>query len=296
MLQVKAVVALTSSKESALQARVAQAYIQACELDVVAIKPGNVSVVSPGHRMTHEDFLRSAVASVKAINAAQTSVGERIHHAIISTQQAVATNTNLGIVLLCAPIAHAVLDREATMPREDQRRRVAAVLEDLTVADADHAFQAIRLANPAGLGSSDQHDVRAAASVTLLEAMRVAAPRDSIARQYATGYADIWDAGVATLDRALHAGFSLPWATTAVFLSFLASYPDSHVQRKLGGPEAQALQQQALRFLGSDGWRGDLPETHASLQAWDADLKSRGINPGTSADLTVATLFMGLLR
>lgn len=283
-------------KSQAHRERSARAYLEACELDVVALKPGNVGVHAPGHRMVADDFRKSASASVAALLAPGLGVGERIEAAVNATQDAVGINTNLGILLLCAPIAQAISDTPDGGSDQTHKSSVESVLDALSIADAEHTFAAIRRANPAGLGASERHDVHAPASVTLLEAMRVAAPRDTIARQYASGYVDVWEIGVRTFDRALHAGFSLAWATTAVFLAFLARYPDSHVQRKLGGSEASALQSQALGFLGPAGWHDDLPDTHEQLLQWDSELKSRGVNPGTSADLTVATLFLGLLR
>lgn len=279
----------------ALQERATRAYLQACELDVLALKPGNVGVHAPGHRMVVEDFQASAQASASTLCAIGATVGGRIEGAVSATKSAVGTNTNLGIVLLCAPIIHAHLSAQ---PHQTQplREQIRATLVSLSVDDAHRAFAAIRIANPAGLGRSDQHDVHAPVTGTLLDAMRIAAPRDTIATQYVSAYADIWEVGLPVLDRALHANWSWPWAAAAVFLSFLARYPDSHVQRKLGGPEAKRLQAEAARFLGPQGWRDDLPEAQAELLAWDSDLKTQGVNPGTAADLTVATLLVGLLR
>lgn len=263
---------------------VAQAFVDACILDVSALKPGNVGVHGAGHDLSAAQFIVSARAAAPALAASGATVGQRILGAIEATRAAVGTNTNLGIVLLAAPLAHTALSAGSTL---------GETLEALTVDDAERAFAAIRLARPGGLGRSDRHDVHAPASVTLLEAMREAAPRDRIAAQYAGGYADVLGTGLTALGAGR--GRELDWrhSATEVFLAFLSRYPDSHVLRKLGPGCADALREEAARVaLDARGSRA----FRARLCSWDGELKARGINPGTSADLTVATLFAGLLE
>jgi triphosphoribosyl-dephospho-CoA synthase len=275
--------------------RVEQAFLHACLLDVLALKPGNVGVHGPGHGMEPVDFVRSARAAAPAIAAAGVTVGERIHAAITATRAAVGTNTNLGVVLLAAPLAHAALQSQWPLSRARLAEGLAQVLAGLTVADAELAFEAIRLANPGGLGDSPRHDVRAPAQVTLLEAMREAANRDSIARQYAGAFADVLGTGFERLAAARAAGRDRRWSATEVFLEFLCRYPDSHVARKFGPAAAEALRREACSQAEALRHAGDTSAMRARLEGWDAALKARGFNPGTSADLTVATLFAGFL-
>lgn len=263
---------------------VADAFVDACLLDVTALKPGNVGLHGGGHGMGVADFVRSARAAGPEIARPGGSVGARIARAIAATHDAVGTNTNLGIVLLAAPIAQAALTPGAS---------VGTVLEQLTIEDAELAFGAIRLASPGGLGRSPRHDVNAPARVTLLEAMREAAPRDRIALQYRDRFVDVLGTGRAALDTARNRGCDWCGTTSAVFLAFLGRYTDSHVERKLGGSEARALQEAAA----SRGLAEQVtPGQDGGLERWDRALKSRGINPGTSADLTVATLFASFLE
>lgn len=262
---------------------VAQAFVDACLLDVSALKPGSVGFHGAGHGLSVAQFIASARAAAPALAEPRSTVGQRILGAIEATQAAVGTNTNLGIVLLAAPLAHTALSSGGTL---------ADTLAALTVDDAEQAFAAIRLARPGGLGHSDRHDVHAPARVTLLEAMREAAPRDFIAAQYASGYADVLGTGHAALAAGRGRGLDWRQSTTEVFLAFLSRYPDSHVLRKLGPGFAVALREEAARVLCD---ASSSRAFQARLCSWDGDLKARGINPGTSADLTVATLFAGLL-
>jgi triphosphoribosyl-dephospho-CoA synthase len=257
-------------------------FVRACALDVAVRKPGNVSRVSPGHRMQAEQFIASAAAAVEPLFGPGARVGQRIEGAVNATWAAVGCNTNLGIVLLCAPIA-AATERQGPL-----RGAVEAVLADLDVTDAAAAYRAIARANPGGLGRAPAQDVSAAPSLDLRAAMALAADRDRIACQYANGFADLFDMALPLLP----AGFELASATEAdvqrVFLGCLAAWPDSHIVRKHGEAVAHSV------MTAAQGWRDrGAADAPAEFAAWDESLKAAGINPGTSADLTVATLLLG---
>ncbi|HLH88486.1 MAG TPA: triphosphoribosyl-dephospho-CoA synthase [Xanthobacteraceae bacterium] len=274
--------------------RIADAFRGACRAELTALKPGNVHVFADGHRMTAEQFVRSADAAAVPLSAHGARVGRRILDAVEATHGAVGTNTNLGIILLCAPLAAA-----AEADQADLRSAVAAVLDDLDTPDADLAFRAIVRAAPAGLGQVERHDVTRPALVTLRDAMADAADRDRVARQYVTAYEDIFDVGLPALATAAARDWAEEWIIVATYLGFLAGFPDSHIVRKYGAAVAEEVRKTAKKF------HADLQSAlHSSLQpswdrsrlvdellAWDAELKARNINPGTSADLTVATLF-----
>lgn len=274
---------------SASEAHIAAAFRAACATELQAPKPGNVHVYAPGHRMTADDFLRSAAAAAGPLSRADAPLGMRVFDAVAATRAAVGQNTNLGIVLLCAPLAMAAPTGGALRPA------LARVLAHADVADAEAVFRAIVLAAPGGLGDAAQHDVRRPATVGLAAAMAEAAPRDAIARQYVTGFADVFETGVPTYARAVARGWSAPSAAVAVYLGFLAALPDSHVQRKHGAAAAEALRAEA-RPWRERAAAADPATLTDELLAWDAALKRRGINPGTSADLTVASIFAHMLQ
>jgi len=271
-------------------ARIAAAFVAACRDELDAPKPGNVHVFADGHRMTAAEFERSAQAAAGPLTATGAGVGLRILRAVKATRAAVGTNTNLGIILLCAPLAAAAEHQPA-----DLRGALTELLENLDVADAELAFRAIALASPAGLGQVEHHDVRAPATVTLAAAMAAAAGRDRIAHQFSTGFADIFDRGMARRDAAAARWADPRWATLAVYLGFLGDFPDSHIVRKYDAAVAEDVRRTAQLF--ELRLRHEEPEgLLADLLAWDRSLKQRALNPGTSADLTVATLFVHRLR
>ena len=252
------------------------AFLRACALDVQVRKPGNVSLASPGHRMVAAQFIDSEHAAAGPLFAPGTPLGERVERAVSASWAAAGCNTNLGIVLLAAPLALAA-ERGVTP---------AAVLGTLDDADAQAVFRAIAAANPGGLGDAPQGDVRAAPRIGLVDAMALAAGRDLIARQYANGFAEVLDA-IRVLQRS---GFALNAATEAavqrVFLHWLSNFPDSHIVRRHGEAVAQNV------MSAAQGWSDRaVPGEDPAFAEWDETLKAAAINPGTSADLTVATLF-----
>jgi triphosphoribosyl-dephospho-CoA synthase len=264
-------------------------FLAACELDVTALKPGNVRVGVPAHGMDADDFLRSAQACAPALGQRGASVGQRVLEAIGRTQRVVHCNTNLGIVLLAAPLFG------AAESGGDLRPALARQLAGLDRGDATLVYQAIRLARPGGLGTRERHDVSSEPQVTLLEAMREAQQRDRIARQYAQGYVDVFELGLPHWRHALARFGDEPWAATYLYLVYLSTWPDSLIERKFGAATAQAVLERARQFRSQWSAHADLNDIKARLLSWDEELRHAGLNPGTSADLTVATVFAAKL-
>lgn len=266
------------------------AYVAACRQEIEALKPGNVHVFADGHRMSAQQFLDSARVSATPLTDPALPVGRRILEAVRTTRQAAGTNTNLGILLLGAPLV------KAAGMDGDLRANLTAVLRDMTMDDARAVFEAIVIASPGGLGSAESHDVRDAPAVPLLDAMREAAGRDMIARQYVTDFSDVFDAGIGAYEAALARGESGMWPTVFAYMTFLAGFPDSHVARKHGVDVAEAVRREAIAIKTALDDADDEDARIHLLMEFDTSLKQRGINPGTSADLTVACLLVHNLR
>lgn len=264
---------------------IAEAFIAACRDEIEAPKPGNVHIFADGHGMTAHDFLRSAEAAAPALIDPSATVGARISSAVEATFEAVGTNTNLGIILLCAPLA------AAAQKGGDLKTGVKNILAGLTRADAANAYRGILRASPAGLGTAPRHDVHGPADVTLLEAMREAAARDRIAFQYATDFSDIFTTGMSALGDAFGKHWTAPWPVVNVYLAFFSGFPDSHISRKHGLETAAHVQNEARDAYKSFQTYGNPEDALPILLSFDQRLKTSGFNPGTSADLTVATVF-----
>jgi triphosphoribosyl-dephospho-CoA synthase len=272
--------------------QVAGAFLDACLAELDALKPGNVHRFGDEDvRMSVADFESSARVAAPALAAPGLSVGELIRKSVEATIDAVGHNTNLGIILLCAPLAAASLE-----PGGDLRERLAKVLARLNVADARETYAAIRRAKPGGLGQAPAHDVGGEPEITLIEAMQAAEGRDRIAWNYTHDFADIFELGLPRLQQAMADSNSRPSATTSVYLGFLASIPDTLIARKFGMAQALEVQQEAKAVAARFDNRPGDEVRNRDLMAFDRSLKARGLNPGTSADLTVATLFAASLQ
>ena len=275
-------------------------FVRACELDVAVRKPGNVSRESSGHGMHADMFIASAHAAAGPLFEPGARVGQRIEAAVAATWEVAGCNTNLGIVLLCAPIALAVEQQPDALTASALHRAIEAVLSDLDLADAQAAYRAIARARPGGLGSAAEQDVQQPPSVDLRAAMALAADRDSIARQYRDAYADLFDAALAASVK----GFSLMQtpadsgadsrtvaAVQRLYLALLSRMADSHIVRNHGEAVAQIVMTAAQAWLRRSQ-RNETLDAEPEFAAWDASLKAARINPGTTADLTVAALLI----
>jgi triphosphoribosyl-dephospho-CoA synthase len=270
----------------------ARRFCWACGLDVEVRKAGNVSLASPGHGMSAGLFIESARAAAGPLCEAGAPVGQRIERAVHATLAVAKCNTNLGILLLSAPILTAAQARNGGAWSEDElRHAVQQVLLQLDVNDAAAAYRAIAAAQPGGLGQADEADVHRVPHIDLRAAMALAADRDQIAQAYAQGFSHVFDELLPAFCRA-HDGVWTPRAgMLRAYLNLLATQPDSHIVRKHGEALAHSVMNEA-RPWARRADAGEALETDPGYVAWDTSLKARAINPGTSADLVVATALL----
>jgi triphosphoribosyl-dephospho-CoA synthase len=261
----------------------------ACIWEATARKPGNVHRYADFADLTYLDLLQSAAAVAPVLNVASLfGVGKIVLEAVKATRRVAPTNTNLGIVLLLAPLA-------AVPPSEDLPTGLPRVLDGLDVMDARAAYEAIRLAGAGALGRVAEQDIREEPTKNLREVMALAAQRDLIARQYANGFHEVLGDGVPALRLGLDRTRYLENAIIYCHLHLLARYPDSLIMRKCGPAVALDASRQAESVLAL-GWP-DREESRQALAHLDGWLRADGHrrNPGTTADLVTACLFV-LLR
>jgi triphosphoribosyl-dephospho-CoA synthase len=266
----------------------------ACLLEVSAPKPGNVTRFADFSDTRYIDFLASAaVIGTVLRKVARATTGSVILEVVRETARAVGRNTNLGIALLFAPLAKAAL----LGGRRSLRTRVHAVLASLTPRDGQKVYEAIRLASPGGLGGAEEFDVRTTCGkVSLMEAMRSAMERDSIASEYATDFEITFTIGAPALARFVKESGDPEASIIQTYLTLLFLIPDSLIARKCGGPEARRVSSQAGRILGLGG--AFTEAGRQKLPGWDRALRKGGnrLNPGTTADLVASALFVVMLE
>jgi triphosphoribosyl-dephospho-CoA synthase len=260
----------------------------ACIWEATARKAGNVHPERDFADLRYADFLASAAAVAPIFERADRQpVGQTVLEAIQASRAVVSTNTNLGIVLLLAPLA-------AVPASQSSRQGVPAVLAALDVNDSRQVFAAIRLAQPGGLARVAAQDVSGEPTLPLRQVMALAAQRDLVARQYANDFRDVFDFGGPLLLDGLRRFGNLENAIIFAQLGFLARFPDSLIARKRGAAEAEQARRLAQEVLDA-GWPESVSgkQAFAAFDAWlSAEGKTR--NPGTSADLVTACLFAAL--
>ncbi len=312
------------------------AFVEACHAELNALKPGNVHIHAAGHGMEVRQYEVSAEAAAPFIADPSLRAGERIRRAVEASFAAAGCNTNLGILLLCAPLAAAAdmtasnwktpspqpsprrgegvspeaadgasprrgeaatrsgagegASPTANIREEELHGRLSLVLSALDTQDAAEAFAAIALARPAGLGTVESQDVSRPPTVTLKTAMALASGRDRIARAYVTNFEDVFRLGLPALRNARQHALSSDLAITTLHMTYLATFEDSHIVRKHGRAAASEVKRAAE--VHRPLWHPAATEaSFAALLGFDRVLKARGLNPGTTADLVVATLF-----
>lgn len=260
----------------------------ACVLDVTVPKPGNVHRGADFEDATFLDFALSAIAIGPSMQAANSvRLGETVLKAVQATRAVTTTNTNLGIVLLLSPLA--AVERSPDRQRELRRR-----LKGLGPDDADDVFAAIRLAQPGGLGTSEEMDVRTSRGTDLLAAMAFAQTRDLVALQYVTDFELVLNSLVPQLIHHCNQ-YGLVDGVVETYLETLSQHKDSLIARKCGAAKATQVSAFAARVL-SAGAVGSEPRLQATVD-FDFWLRSDGHrrNPGTTADLVTAAMFVALL-
>lgn len=257
-------------------------------MEATAPKPGNIHRGADFEDASYPDFIIAAAAIGPIWDlAVELPLGQTILAAVEATQAAVATNTNLGTILLIAPLAK--------VPRTTSLEAgITGVLGRLSAQDARDVYQAIRSAKPAGLGRVDSADVADEPPADLIAAMRLAQERDMVARQYSEDFHHVLKVVVPWLSRALASGLSLSDSIVRVHLELMSEFPDSLIARRRGVEVAERSAALARGVL-SAGRPGDEPYDRA-LADLDFWLRSDGHqrNPGTTADLIAGGLFAAL--
>ncbi len=257
-------------------------------MEVLSPKPGNVSPGTEFADASVADFVKSAHAIAPILATAyERSLGATVLEAIRATRNVVKHNTNLGIVLLLAPLA--AVSRDQSL-----QNGISAVLNSTTMEDSRLVYEAIRLAQPSGLGEAAAQDLHDEPTLNLLECMQLAADRDMIAAQYANGFHDVLNTGQNFQLECRQLPITQSQQISLLAVRLLAKFGDSLIARKCGVEMSNVVREKACLLLDS-GWpmQHDTAEQYA---AFDSFLRVDGNqrNPGTTADLVAAILFAAL--
>jgi len=261
-------------------------------------------------------------------NGQPPTFGQFVFEAVQSTRQLTRSNTNLGICLLLGPLVEAWVKRFEPIgtsqvgPADSMgsgtlnqamfqawRQQTQALINSASVEQTQLIYSAIGLAKPGGMGTVPEADVAAAdalqSSDTVAQVMRLAVDRDSIAAEYVSGYSITFEKTVPSMAGLLSSGCGLQWTIIGTYLRLLADQPDTLIARKVGWDRAREIsvwaRQLADEFFPHSlkDWASDDREVacEQSLADFDFALRSDGnrLNPGTTADLIAAGLFVAAM-
>lgn len=268
----------------------------ACWLEVTAPKPGNVHPAARFADLSAGDFVAAMEIVADELTATQRSIGRRVLRSIRRTREETGTNVNLGIVLLLAPLIAA----EERFGIDGWRpERMQQVLRELSDREGRLIGRAIGLAAAGGVRDRAVEDSRLDVSgpideaFDLLEAMKQAAPIDAIAALYVNDFQDLTDRRVNELNRNVRATGDVISGIVLTQLRWLAADGDSLIIRKCGAEVSEQVQRRTERCLDAVE-KGDT----TAIQSLDRWLRADGhaLNPGTTADLMAASLYIVLRR
>ena len=265
-----------------------------CDTEIKSLKPGNVHKYSEGHGMNLKDFLKSSLIISKCLTKNNLDLGKKILISVNEIQNKIKKNTNLGIILMLSPIA-TIVQEEGVISKEELLKKIKSLIKKQNIKNSIPIFKAISLTSPGGLGFSKKYDVNEPPNTNLYKAMEFAKKKDLIARQYCNGFEDIYKIGIPAYKKFYNKWGKVDWALTGVYLTFLKKFNDSHIVRNKGNKIATSVKKEAKKYYFFLKRNKNLTKIKKKLLIFDKKLKSKRINPGTTADLTVATLLLEIV-
>ena len=266
-------------------------------------KPGNVHRTRDFPDMEFEDFVISGIVIGDTIREACMNVdihnpqlGRYILQAVSETDRWIKNNTNLGIVMMTTPIAVAAAISDSF---EDIRQNVKLLMGNTSVDDACDLYDAINIADAGGMGDQDEYDVASdnakselrENNQTMYDVLKISAPWDMLAREMTSDMPAVFEIGYPTYHE-LKESKSKNEACVLTFLTILSQVPDTLISRKYGSDEALKISMMTRDLLNlkneSDFWD--------KVKEFDEFLFKNKYNPGTTADLTVASIFVSYLK
>ena len=264
------------------------AYLFSCKKDIELIKPGNVNLLSSHKDTKAQDYLDSAILSSKELFNQNYSLGKRILESVNVTRSQVNVNTNLGIILLCAPVIQSYID----FNNLDLREGIKKTLSTTSIKDTHDLCAAINISSPGGLGDSDMYDTASYPNASIKQIMDYSQEYDRISYQYSHNFSDIFDFIIPKLEFLNQRYESLDISLSLLFIEILAKIPDSHISRRFGDKIAKKTSNNAHDLLKILDREHDPDYLAKALNNLDYEYKKKGINPGTTADLLVASLMI----
>lgn len=266
-------------------------------------KPGNVHRTRDYDDMVFEDFIISGIVIGDTVREACSDVdvenprlGKYILEAVAETDRWIKNNTNLGIMMMTIPIAVAAAisdDFNAIRPN------VVKLMANTSVDDACDLYDAINIADAGGMGDQDEYDVASdnaknelrQNNQTMYDVLKISAPWDMLGREMTSDMPVVFEMGFPTYNELIKEK-SLNDACVLTFLTILSQVPDTLISRKYGEDDALKVSMMTRDLLNLK----DESDFGEKVKEFDEYLYKNDYNPGTTADLTAASIFVSYLK
>lgn len=274
-------------------------------------KPGNVHRTRNYDDMVFQDFAISAVVigdtmeevalqSKQIDDLSEAELGKYILQAVNETDKWIETNTNLGIMMMCIPIAAAAAISEGF---DEIQENVGRLMDATTVEDAVNLYDAINVADAGGMGDQEEFDVMSekakdelrANNQTMYDVLEISAGWDRLASELTNKMPVCFEIGYPCFSNILKTSDDVDVvnnATVLTFMTILSQIPDTLISRKYGDEIAESVSKKASEILK---FRDDGSFIEKLLE-FDDYLYENKYNPGTTADLTAASIFLSYLE
>ncbi len=267
-------------------------YLNSCSEELKINKPGNHSLNSKIIGMYSKKFLLVSNISAKILTKKDLSLGEMIFNSTKKCIDTINSNYNLGIILLCAPLMKAFLEKPVNLRKETKK-----IIKNTSLFESSLIIDAIKYAKPGGIkkynGISNVFDKKKNQK-KIHEIMLISAQWDRISKCYIDDYSEIFDHGLPLFNN-LKKKISRQKAIQLLYLSYASSSPDSHILRKFGNYKAISIMRK-FRTLSLQIFRKPKKNYDNQIRHLDTYLKNLNYNPGTCADLTVTTLLIDKIK
>lgn len=270
-----------------------------------------------------EACFKGILAGLGKIKIEDIGIGQYIKKSVIDIKAwHLNGNTHLGTCLLFIPLSasagYTFAQREEIDP-VSLRENVRRIMEATTTLDATDVYEAIKKVNPAGLGqlkSVDAPDLTEKGvekkildtDQTLFDLMKVSSQWDTISEEWVTGMKISFTKGYSTIKRIYNETGKINITTVNTFLTLLAQFPDTFIARKVGVKvikdipkaveiglkKAEEISRKAATIIRMGGLK--TAEGKKALLNFDRELRlDHKLNPGTTADLTAASLLIAII-
>jgi triphosphoribosyl-dephospho-CoA synthase len=279
---------------------VAMAAELACFIEVICPKPGNIGPGKPFGQINEMSLIVSAMGLAEAFRDLEAPLGRIVTRAAQASKNLVGRQTSEGAILLLAPLvkaAHEIRKNQGhsrASSASDFRARTENILSKLGNEDASGILDVLR----DWRGSGEKHDADSISGdgMTLLETMKRNMARDSVAREYATGYEITFGITVPCLETLWNKGHALKRSIQQTALVLLSEVPDTEIAVNFGEDESIAASEMAGRAMMSGGYFSAGGRRIITALRSHLEDPEKPMPPSATANLTAAGVFVFLER